>query len=54
MEDKSHSLALAQEARWNSPISAEISQRHKETKTQDFKSVYFNLFLVIRPKFGYL
>ena len=34
------------------PISAEISQRHKERNTQDFRAVYFNLFLVILPKFG--
>ena len=39
---------------WNSPKSAEISQTHKERNTQDFRAVYFNLFLVILPKFGSL
>ena len=38
----------------NSPKSAEISWRHKERSTQDFRSVYFNLFLVILPNFGSL
>ena len=37
---------------WNSPKSAEISKRHKEWNTQDFRAVYFNLFPVILPKFG--
>ena len=27
--------------------------RHKETNTQDFRSIYFNLFLVILLKFGF-
>ena len=35
------------------PKSADISQRH-ELNTQDFRSIYFNLFLVILPKFGSL
>ena len=38
----------------NSPKSAEISQRQKGRNTQDFRSVYFNLFLVILPKLGSL
>ena len=38
----------------NSPKSTEISQTHKETNTntQNLRSVYFILFLVILPKFG--
>ena len=36
----------------DSPKSAVISHRHNETNTQDFRSDYFNLFLVILPKFG--
>ena len=36
------------------PKSVEISHRHKERNAQDFRAVYFNLFLVILPKFGSL
>ena len=34
--------------------SAEIPQRCKERNTQDFRTVYFNLFFIILPKFGSL
>ena len=32
-------------------VSLQAYKRHRETNTQDFRSVYFNLFLVILPKF---
>ena len=52
-------LVLTAGAKFNAPgrnsaKSAEISYRHKEGNTQDFRSVYFNLFLVILPNFGSL
>ena len=39
---------------WNLPKSAEISHRHNEMNTQYFRSVYFNLVLIILSKFGSL
>ena len=51
MQLASLSFCLAVAAGRNSPRSAEISHRHKETNTQDFRSVYFNLFIAKFPTF---